>query len=118
MTEEKQGPMPVSLEFNCPICGEKGKGLGRSLAKKVKERGLMRQEGDFAVLQFEGVVRDPAMEAKIPIGAKMPAFKIFIEACMECGCLYVGKMVIGEVVKGAGPPTIPPPPPGGLFSKQ
>jgi hypothetical protein len=108
MDEEKQGPMPVSLEFNCPVCGNKGKGLARTLAKKVKARGLMRQEGEFSVLQLEAVVRDPTREAMVPIGAKLPAFNIFIEACMECGCLYVAKMVIGEVAKGEIP-TMPPP---------
>lgn len=106
--------LPTVLEFNCPACGSPDR-LGQRLAQKVKDRGLMRPELGYYAWQVEGVVRDPTKELVVPIGSKLPAFRIFVDACLQCGCLYAAKVEIGEVVKGLMP-TIKGPPPGSLFS--
>lgn len=95
----------VVLEFKkCPACGSEEPTFVESLANEVKERKLMRPELSFyafivPVGPLYGTVRDASKEAQIPIGSKFPAYRIFLDACTNCGCFFARKLVRNDSVK-------------------
>ena len=117
-------PFEVVAEFKkCPVCGS-NRGFMKKLAKEVKKKGWMREDMAWWLQILEGVVIEmtPAMETKIPMGSVLPAYKVCLEVCLGCGCIYAGKIMRGEAVKGLRPPTkkgiLPPDfPPGLVFGK-
>ena len=94
--------IPTVLEFNCPVCGKDNR-LGKLLSDQVKDAGWMRKDLNFYVSKIEGVVSDPMMESRKPIGSKTPAFCVSLDICLDCGCFYAAKVEIGEAVKGLPP---------------
>lgn len=96
------GEQPKVTLYNCPVCNKDNR-LGKKLSDEVKERGLMREELNYYLYQFDAVVKDPLKEAKLPIGGKLPAFRIFLDMCLDCGCYYVAKLELSEAVKRVKP---------------
>lgn len=103
---------PTVLNFKCPVCKADDR-LGEWLSKKVKKRGLMREDLFWFPSKIEAVVRDRAKDAKVPIGAKLPSVILFVDMCRQCGNFYVPRAEIGEVMKT---PAIRPPGPHGPIS--
>jgi hypothetical protein len=94
------------LMFNCPKCGEDNR-LGAMLSNKVKEDGWMRKERNFYAYKLEGIVIDPTMDERRPIGSKAPAFRIYLDVCMNDGCIYAAKVEIHQVTKTLKQPRAP-----------
>lgn len=92
----------TTLEYKCPHC-ESDNRLAGSLAEKVKKRGLMREELYFAAWKFEGKVGDPTKDAIIPYGSSLPYFRIYMDVCLDCGCMYACRVDILQVVKTLKP---------------
>lgn len=94
-------PFELVKEFKkCPACGS-NLGFMKKLAKRVKKKGWMDEEFHFWMQIHQGVVKQatPAMDAKIPMGSTLPAYKICLEVCQECGCVYAGRIYEGEAAK-------------------
>jgi len=92
-------------EFDCPVCGSSER-FCESLAEEVKEKGWMRPELNFYAQIWQGAVSDQLWAYKIPIGSKVPAFHIYVDVCLKCGCIYAAKLERGVGVKVAGPPPV------------
>lgn len=101
--------IPCVLEFNCPVCGKDNR-LGKFLADRVKEAGWMRKDQNYYLGKIEGVVSDPMMEPRKPIGSKTPAFLVSLDVCLNDGCYYAAKIEIREAVKSLLPGKIERPP--------
>lgn len=96
---------PVIIEFKCPVCkGEKR--LGDELSKKAKEDGWMRKGLNFYTHSLQGVVTDKVLENRRPIGSKTTAYIVYLDVCLDCGCIFAAKIKIAEAVKGLQPPDI------------
>lgn len=100
----------------CPAC-DSNLGFMKKLAKKLKKKGWMDEEFHFWMFVREGIVHQasPIVDAKIPIGSGLPAHKVCIEVCSECGCVYAGRIYEAEAVKGVKMPK--PTGPEDLMSK-
>lgn len=74
--------------FNkCPCCGSE-KQFCKELGEELKERGLARPEWNMRLDSRQGAVADPNRAVLIPIGARIPAFYIVTDICMDCGTVY------------------------------
>lgn len=96
-------PTVIATFDKCPNCGSTER-LAESLAKEVKERGLMRQELENYVHILDGVIQDPQRASMLPIGSSMPAFTAHMDICRNCGAYYSVKILGGRAVKMPGPP--------------
>ena len=92
-------------EFDCPACGSKER-FCESLAEEVKEKGWMQPDLNFYAQIWQGAVSDKAWAHKIPIGSKVPAYFIYVDVCLKCGCIYAAKLERGTGVKVAEPPPV------------
>lgn len=94
-----QGNKPELIaEFDCPACGSNER-FGELLANEVKDKGWMRPELNFYVQIWQGAVWDELWAHKIPIGSRVPAYFIYVDVCLKCGCIYAAKLERGTGVK-------------------
>lgn len=94
------------LEFKrCPVCGSE-KRLGESLANDIKERKLAGEDFTFSLQLCQGIVKDDRKEGGYPIGTKVPTIIAMMDACSDCGCVYITRYQIGEVTKQPQKPKI------------
>ena len=97
----------VVAEFDhCPVCGSTERFV-ESLANKVKEKGLMREEYNFYFQYIKVPVVDPMMQHLVPVGGSVQAMVIGTDICSNCGCVYAVKLM-----KGSAQKRMPPVPPG------
>lgn len=97
-----------------------------SLADEVKAKGYMRPEMEFHAQIIPmgvpiGIVRDPSplYDSRIPIGGSAPTYRLFLDACMDCGCIVTRKLERGEAVKSKKIDLmLPGDNPGGLNRQQ
>lgn len=105
---------PIIIEFDkCPNCGSKERLVG-GLAEKEKKKGNMRKDLNFYAYIIPGVVKDPQREHQLLIGTSLPAYKICLDVCLQCGTIYTAKIEIGEATKQLRQPLEPKKPPTDL----
>jgi len=80
----------------CPACHGTNLVCGE-LIVRAKLAGLAKDDFTFALQEYKGVVADPARVAVSPIGTELPAVKVLVDVCWDCGCL-----VATQIVKGIG----------------
>lgn len=98
--------MEINKQFNqCPVCGSKKRFL-ESLVTKIKEQGYARAEWRMGYDFRQGIVIDQAREAIIPLGAKLPTYRIFTDICMDCGTIYATSIESGTATKQIVPPKL------------
>ena len=81
-------------------------GLVEDMALEVKGKGWMRPEFEVGAVRMEAIVGDLSLDAKIPIGSTLPAFRVIADVCPKCGSVYAMKIVRIEVRKSLN--IIPP----------
>jgi hypothetical protein len=101
---------PVNKTFDkCPACGSSAR-FFETLGNNMKERGLTRPKWLMAYDAKSGVVVDKLTEERIPFGSDVPAFSIFTDICLDCGCVYATMLAAHmvqkqlEVARGNGLP--------------
>lgn len=95
---------PKIIEFDkCPVCGSKER-LAGQLAKKEKKKGTMRKDLNFYAHIITGVIKDPQYERQILYGAAIPAYRIYLDVCLQCGTYYAAKVEIAVAVKALKEP--------------
>ena len=88
----------------CPACGSPDR-FCEQLTEVAKERGLARPEWNLFMDMRDGAVLDPNKAVIIPIGAKVPAYHIATDICMECGNVYAVELATQEaVIRAQEPP--------------
>jgi ribosomal protein S27AE len=81
-------------------------GLVEDIALEVKAKGWMRADLEVCATELNGIVGDLALDAKIPIGSILPAFRVKVDVCSKCGSVYAVKIIRTEVKKSLN--LIPP----------
>lgn len=89
----------------CPNCGSKKRFL-ESLTEELKKQGYAREDWKMGYDFRQGVVIDQTKEAMIPLGAKLPTYRIFTDICMDCGTIYTTSIESGTVTKQIVPPKL------------
>lgn len=97
-----------------------------SLAKEMKVKGWMNPDMEFCAQILPvgtpvGIVKDsnPLYTNLIPDGSTAPTYRLFLDACMDCGCIITRKLQRGEAVKSKKIDLmLPSDNPGGLNRQQ
>lgn len=98
----------VKKEFRkCPCCGSKN-GLIKRVIKEAVKEGLAEEDIKVSIMPVTGVIFDP--RKSFLVGGKVPAYKIYTDACLDCGCIYAPLLETGEAVVTAEKPTTMQPP--------
>ena len=109
----------------CPVCelkawlmemlevgGEKPSGTNfffDQLSQEAVKRGLAKEGWKLVMELKEGAAIDPNRAVILPIGAKVPAYGVMTDVCMDCGTVFALKLQKGQsLVQMGKTPKIPP----------
>ena len=87
----------------CPACGGERR-VYQSEANKMVLDGRAGAGFQFRMAKFESVIATPDMQDKQPVGSSLPVVTVFLDACLDCGCVYVTDIEISQATKHIRPP--------------
>lgn len=120
MTQERKADLVG--EYTCPVCtlhellatlieGLEARGIPepftKAMADMVKAQGWMRPDITFYLNIWQDAVYDKAWLAKVPDGAELPAYHVYVSVCPRCGCIYASKLEKSIGIRKTGA-SIPP----------